>query len=430
MRRCAVVLCLWAVSVQAAEVTRVASSFDEKKPFGMFLDVGFERTQDKAKITREWYEPKAGGLTDVSELRYTLYDVRLNLDAHVGLYKDLEFHFGVPIIFQQDRFWNFSAGTNADNTTLYRNCSDAAGMGCTTPGDGRNHLFEVGDAQGNPSGSFRGGLGDLTFGLAYAFFSQARDDTKPTWVVSVDYTAPTAAVINPSVLAASDKRGAIGDRIHRYKFSTAISKRIGPADPYFTLHYTLPWVGPGAYSNCDDPSATRMGRPSNCGVAIWDRAETGIHPTHVGGFQFGSEFNLFERAAMHQKIAIDLRAWLTYTSEGRTYNEMSDLLGKLLYSSDYMQVGGHFGIVGHAAEFIHLKAYISWAYNTEHFLTNESIGTDLNKKGEVGFGTVDPIGNPSEINPNFDSRVDRVGRRFRISEQMVFRLNVTASFNF
>ena len=73
---------------------------------------------------------------------------------------------------------------------------------------------------------------------------------------------------------------------------------------------------------------------------------------------------------------------------------------------------------------------MSWAYNTEHFLTNESIGTDLNKPGEAGYGTVDPIGNPSELNPNFDSRVDRVGRRFRISEQMVFRVNVTASFNF
>ncbi len=430
MRRCVVLLCLVSLSVRAAEVTRVASSFDDDKPFGMFLDVGFERTQDKGKITREWYEPKAGGLTDVSELRYILYDVRLNLDAHLGLYKDLEFHFGLPIIFQQDRFWNFSAGTGPSNTTLYRNCADAAGMGCVTPGEGQNHLFEVGDAMGNPSGSFRGGLGDLTFGLAYAFFSQKRDDTKPTWLVSIDYTAPTSAVINPSIVTASDKRGPTGDRIHRYRFSTSISKRIGPLDPYFQLHYTLPWLGPGAYSNCDDPSPSRMGRPTNCGVAIWDRTETGIKPQHVGGFVFGGEFNMFERAAMHQKIAIDLRAWLTYTSEGRTYNEMSDLLGKLLYNSDYMQVGGHFGITGHAAEFIHLKAYVSWAYNTEHFLTNESIGTDLNKKGEVGFGTVDPIGNPSELNPNFDSRIDRVGRRFRISEQMVFKVNVSASFNF
>ncbi|MBS1152562.1 MAG: hypothetical protein H6Q89_4260, partial [Myxococcaceae bacterium] len=334
MRRCVVLLCLGSLSVQAAEATRVASSFDDKHPFGMYLDVGFERTQDKGKITREWYEAREGGLTDVSELRYVLYDVRLTLDAHIGLYKDLEFHFGVPIVFQQDRLWNFSQDTDPTNTTIYRNCADASGMGCTTPGAGTGRLFEVGDAMGNPSASYRGGLGDLTFGLAYAFFSQARDDTKPTWVVSVDYTAPTSPALNPSIVTASDKRGPIGDRIHRYKFSTSISKRIGPLDPYFVLHYTLPWLGPGAYSNCDDASASRMGKPGNCGVAIWDREETGVTPPHVGGFAFGNEFNLFERAAMHQKIAIDLRAWLTYTSEGRYYNELSDMLGKLLYNSD------------------------------------------------------------------------------------------------
>lgn len=426
--RWGVLLSLLAFSVNAAEVTRVASSFEDKHPFGMFLDVGFERTQDKAKLTREWYEDAQGGLVDVSELRYILYDIRLNLDAHIGLYKGLEFHFGVPIIFQQDRFWNFSEGTTETNTTIYRNCANAGGMGCESTavqGRGTGRLFEVGDAMNDSTISYRGGLGDLTFGLAYAFFEQKRDDTKPTWVVRVEYTAPTSPAMNPSITTASDRRGQIGERLHKYKFETSISKRIGPLDPYFTLHYTLPIPGPGAYSNCDDASPTRMGRPQNCGIDVWTRAETGIKPAHVGGFVFGNEFNLFERAAMHQKIAVDLRAWLTYVSEGRYYNEMSDLFGKLLYTSDYMQVGGQFGLTGHAAEFIHLKAHVNWAYNTEHFLTTENIGTDINKNG-----TIDVVGAAQEINPNFDWRIDRVGRRFRISEQMVFKVSVTATFAF
>jgi hypothetical protein len=436
MPRLGVLLLLLGMSAQAAEVTRVASSFDDNKPFGMFIDVEFQRTQDKGKITREWYEPSTG-LTDVSELRYVLYDTRLNLDAHLGLYKDLEFHFGLPIVFQQDRVWSFSQGTTPDRTTLYRNCGSAtAGTGCDLAADqghGRGRLFEIGDS----SASYRGGLGDLTFGLAYAFFSQARDDTKPTWVVSVDYTAPTATLNNPSEVTATDKRGGIGDRVHRYKFATSISKRIGPLDPYFQLHYTMPWRGPGYYSNCDDPSNAGLGSPGNCGRTVpwaghanaftWDRAETGIRPPHVGGFLFGGEFNAFERAAMHQKIAFDVRAWLTYTSEGRYNNELSDLTGKLLYSSDYMQIGGHLGFTGHAAEFIHLKAYFSWAYNTEHFLTSETIGQDLNGSQSVDISKDADL---HELNPNFDNRMDRIGRRFRMAEQMIFKINVSASFNF
>ena len=38
--------------------------------------------------------------------------------------------------------------------------------------------------------------------------------------------------------------------------------------------------------------------------------------------------------------------------------------------------------------------------------------------------------NPEEINPNYDFRIDRVGRRFRMEQQFLFRLQVTATFNF
>jgi hypothetical protein len=104
---------------------------------------------------------------------------------------------------------------------------------------------------------------------------------------------------------------------------------------------------------------------------------------------------------------------------------MSDLFGKLLYSSDYGQLGGQFGFVGQAAEFIKLRAYTSFAYNTERFLTNEDI-----LRASAGTEEVNVTANPGEINPNYDARIDRVGRRFRIEQQYVFRVQVTATFNF
>lgn len=405
----------------AAEMTRVASSFEEKDPFGMYFDFTFDRIFDRGKIAREWYQQ--GALEDVSELTYFRDETTLGIDTHIGIFRDVEIHVGVPIVFQQDRKWTFSKDTTEANSTIFRNCGDARGTPCPTPGSGDGRLFEVG---ANGQTSFRGGLGNFTFGIAWNVFNQKKDDTKPTWMLRFEYTAPTASMLNPSVATASDMRGAIGDRVHHFAFSTAVSKRLGDVfEPYVGVSYVLPWIGPGAYSNCDDAKDSRMARAENCGQGPWTRSETGIRPAHVGIVTFGNELIAFERADRFQRVVVDLRGFWQYTSEGRYYNELSDLMGKMLYNSDYGTVGAQLGFVGQAAEFVMLRAYGSLAYQTERYLTSENIGKDIN-----GNQTIDISSAPQEINPNYDFRVDRVGRRFRMQEQLVWRIQVTATLNF
>jgi hypothetical protein len=410
-------------SAQAAEVTRVASSFEDKHPFGMFLDFGYQYTRDRGKITREWYQ--SGKTEDVTELRYLHDEQKLGINAHLGISQDLELHVGLPIILQDDRAWGFAKNTDADNTTLYRNCVGANGSLCDTPGFGTGRLFEISEG----AASYRGGLGNLTVGLAWAPYVQAKDDTKPTWVLRFDYEAPTAPAVNPSAQTRVTARGPVGDRTHRYTFSTALAKKLAFAEPYFGLHYTLPWRGPGWYSNCDSVDVAAMGHPENCGRGegsfAWTREQTGLKPAHVGGFLFGAELTLYQRADHAERLALDLRGWGNYVSEGRTYNELSDLFGKLMYSSDHGQAGVQLGIIGQAAEFLMLRAYTSLAYNSERFLSYESVGRDLNGNGAVDVSSV-----PVELNPTFDFRVDRVGRRFRMEEQVVFRIAAQMTFNF
>lgn len=416
---------LVAGAAQGAEMTRIASSADPGHPFGFFVDVAYDFMLERGKLTREWYQ--SGNNVDVDELRYERSRHALNLDAYIGLYQDLQFHFGFPIVFADNRKWVFAQGTDASNTTLYRNCVTASGAnypGCM-PGSAdannpQSRLFNVDNL-----GSYRGGVGNMTFGLAYALFSQKRDDTKPTWTVSFDYTAPTAPAVNPSAATSSQARGPVGDRIHKYTFATALSKRIAFIDPYFQLWYALPFRGPGYYSNCDDASPDRQGRPQNCGVAGWDRKATGHQPPHQGGVRFGTEVVVFENLPMHQRVAFDLRGLITYTSEGRYLNPASDLFGKLLYTQDYVQLGGSLGFVGHAAEYVQLSGHVALTYDTEHFLTREEPGADWNNNGTVDF-----TGAPDEINPNYDWRIDHPGRRFRISEASVFKVWVQATFAF
>lgn len=416
-------IALLSVAAPAAEVTRVASSFEEGRPFGLHLNFTFDRLEERGRIVREWY---GEGQRTVPELNYVKYETSLGLEAHVGLFRDLEFKIAVPIVFQQDRAWSFASGRDPSNTTIYKNYLNAQGTAGGTPdnapGAGTGRLFEV----GSPSASYRGGLGDFTFGLGWAPFVQRKDASKPTWVLRFDYTAPTAAVLNPTIETSSTSRGSIGARVHTYTFTTALSRRISVAEPYFALHYALPRRGPGFYSNCDNPSADRMAQPGNCGTSF-SRAETGIQPQHQGGVVFGSELIVFERPEYHQRVAFDLRGWMTYFSQGRVNNELSDLLHKLLSTQDYGQLGAQLAFVGQAAEFIALKATASLAYDTEHVLTQETV---IRPPSGPTVSDVNISDSPELVNPNFDFRVDRTGRRFIMQNQILFRIQVAATFNF
>jgi hypothetical protein len=264
----------------------------------------------------------------------------------------------------------------------------------------------------------------MTFGLAYAVFNERKDPTKPMWIVGVDYEAPTAQLRDPTVATSSTAPGALGDRVHKYDVYTAFSKRLGAADPYFKISWSIPVNGPGWYSNCDHPDPSRMSFVGNCDTQSWTRADTGIQEPNIGGVTFGVELNAYDEPAKKQKVALDMRFVGNYVSQGRYYNELTDLFGKLLYTQDYAQVGGSFGLTAWAAEYLGLNLSGTLLYSTDHTLTDEQVGRDVN-----GNGTVD-LGNTKELNPNFDYRTDMVSRRFRMTQGFDFRIDSKITFNF
>lgn len=416
------------LSAQSAEITRIASSFEDTHPFGMFIDVGFEHTQQKLLISQEL----AGNANPVPQLRYTSVDTRLNLDLHIGLWKDVEFRYGLPVVFQHNEFYGLAGSASPGTSTFLRspnNCVTAGGQlvdpNCPSTGAGSVPYapFSTGSAPNYVS--YHNGLGNMRFGLSWAPFNQQKDDTKPTWIVGLDYEAPTAKTLDPSVPTTADERGNIGDRTHKYTFYTTFSRRIGVADPYFQARVTLPYHGPGWYSNCDNPSASNMAKPENCNTTEWNRAQTGIDLPITGGVIFGTEFNAYEEMAKHQKVGLDLRAVVDYFGPGRYYNELSALSGKLMYTQDYLRFGGTVGLNAYASDYIRLQAAATLLYSTPHLLSNEAIGRDLNGDTKVNIDS-----NPIEVNPNFDFRTDAPGRRVYASEIITFRVDVTASLIF
>ena len=423
-------------AASAADITRIASSFEDDDPFDLFIDVGFERTQTRAKIVREQILPEGTERPEgadpnarplASELWYKGVDARLNLELAFGLYRDLEFSFTLPLVFQQNERWDRTSNASAENSTITNNCLNADGS--VLPGCGPGNAANLGAPLfGVPQESFRGGLGNMRFGLAYAFFKQEKDPTKPTWIVGLDYEAPTAKQRDPSVDTTSpDERGNIGDRVHKYQLYTAFSRRIGVAEPYFRAHYTIPVRGPGIYSNCDQrvTNPDNLGAPDNCNTGPWTRKELGIQAPTQGGMIFGLELVPFEKPQKSQKFALDVRTIGNYVGRGRYYNELSSALGKLLTSEDYFQVGGMLGVNASAAESFTIRASGTFLYNTDHTLTAEEIGRDLNGNGEVNEDLDSP-----ELNPTFDWRYDLVSRRFRAVESTTFRFDLSATFSF
>ncbi len=158
-----------------------------------------------------------------------------------------------------------------------------------------------------------------------------------------DYTAPTAALLNPSVPTSSAKHGGIGDKANRYKLVTSVCKRMGAAEPYFELHYTLPVTTARATTATATASRTRRSPTWAAPRTAAPARGTATRPAFTRRTWAASSSaprSPSSSAPMHQRIAFDLRGWVTYTSEGRYNNELSDLMGKLLYSSDYTQIGG------------------------------------------------------------------------------------------
>ena len=136
------------------------------------------------------------------------------------------------------------------------------------------------------------------------------------------------------------------------------------------------------------------------------------------GVVFGSEFQLTEQPK--RKFKLDVRTLANYVSAGRTYNEMSGLLGRLLTTGDYLQFGGQLGLTAEINQVLSVRGTAMFLYNTDHALTDEKPGRDTDGDGED-----DITGNP-----NYDPRTDGPSQRFYASQSKDLRFNVTATFKF
>lgn len=314
------------VMMEPGEVTNVIDAFDEGDPFDLSVSLGFQYFSKSAKVRREtsiagaglssgWYTSNLLNVASYSESTSKLIP---RID--IGIYKDLAAHISLPIILNNSR----------ELTDLDGSASKADYAMRGAPGE---TLFTLPFTSPD-----RSGLEHLGLGLDLGILNQARDRTKPTWVVGFEVRLPVSEPMHactstpaegqvecadPSDINRNGQRdgdfegndvtprepgvgrGTIGLEAH-----TILSKRIKYVEPYGGLRALFEF-----YGSSDDFALTDL------------ESSLVNHPPLVGTVMLGMMIHPWENREKFGRLTFDLRAEGEYHSEGRDYSELFDALG-------------------------------------------------------------------------------------------------------
>jgi len=421
-----IALCLFTSvgTAQAAESTNVLDAFDGDKPFDAVISLQYEHVYKQSRILREWIcqtndnpsertgtNPLCPGNNEVLDTRQMISSEQmnvLNINIRAGLAPDLEFHMTLPLILGWQSELKHDDGVSGNNSLV-----DSP----LTPS-----IFKLPYKSGS-----RRGLGDLTFGMKYAPLNGDRDPMKPSWLLGVEYLAPTAKVRQAG-------KDTVGGGVHALSFYTALSRRVTNwMEPWFEVRGILRF---------------RDGAPFDHKVTT----QTLIEPGHKLGLSLGTEFYPWKQPSEDAPyLAIGLTASALYTAEGREFTELFDALGSsdcdpsqncglTLYtrygaqrddSGDYVTsdgvtdveqygtLGGELTLIYQPLRFIKLQMGVKYSYVTSHFLTFADAGKDLDKQGNVQRVN---SRKQNEYNPKYNENIDDLGRRFRTDDSHMLQV--------
>lgn len=322
---------------EPAEITQVPDAFDDDDAFDLHLSLGYESSWASSTIRRDTSvaEPGLGGggfvQSNLNAAQYKQTVSRLVTRADVGIYKDVALVFRVPIILSDDRELNGVAGSEGQQTVAL------AGA----PGE---QLFRL--PFKSPT---RSGIEYLAVGIDAAPMNQARDATKPTWVIGVE---GRFSVSEPMHACNSNSNGlnqaggqvqcAYPSDINRNGVSGESPSDAGPLEGRFNgsrspgvsrgttaieahtylsrrIKYIEPYGGFRGLVEFQN-SSSDYGSTDLKGVLA-------NHPPLRGTLLFGMNVIPWEVREQYQRITLDFRFAGTYVSEGRDYSELFDALG-------------------------------------------------------------------------------------------------------
>jgi hypothetical protein len=330
---------------EPSEVVQVVDAFDDDDLFDLHLSLGYQSTWKSATIMREssLTDPgfSDGGYSraNVNVAQYSQRVSRLNTRADIGLYKDVALVIRMPIVLSDDRDLKGIAGSENNQSFAISGA----------PGE---QLFQV--PFKSPT---RSGIEYIAIGIDASPMNQARDSTKPTWLIGIegrfDVSEPMHACrkgggalnTNSGLTPATSQvecahysdinRNGVGGEypanvdggslegnfsggrkpgisrgVTAIEAHTIVSRRVKYIEPYGGFRALLEFQ-----NGSSDYGATDL------------KGSLVNHPPLRGTMLVGMNVIPWEIREAYQRLAFDFRFTGTYVSEGRDYSELFDALG-------------------------------------------------------------------------------------------------------
>lgn len=449
-------------TAQGAEVTRVATAFEEGNPFDIHFGVAYDFNFKQAAVLREWNRG-AGDDSNrlVKDLLYRQFRHTVTPTLEIGLWHDLALYTTLPVILTDSR--NYSFDQRPDDCVFgdspEANCVNKANSTTIRDGiipeggfDATNSADPFGQYTGDSTelifnGPVRRGLDQLHIGLKYGILSQRTRSHMPNWLIGLEGRfAVGRAMTFSRDITNSEPQGntRVGRRIHELGVWTALSRRYRFLDPYFTAYWMQALRASG--SLFEDYSSVG--------------SQGSVNPQSSAGMTFGSEIVPWERASKGMKVSVYLSGSAILHYGGRGYSEIWELLAdspamvgsndptqadrcdRTLAmqsaaanpgSSSYLTEGGNacdkfegitdlqdygtFGFDGglnlHLGKHARINLGVKANTDTRHFVTFTSRGdADASPNGDPERVDQETI----EVNPLRRDVVDNVGRRYLIDD--------------
>jgi hypothetical protein len=269
--------------------------------------------------------------------------------------------------------------------------------------------------------------------------SQARDDTKPTWLWSVEFHASIGNIKRFDRAGLDVNNHGVSEGTHRLIIRTTLAKRYHFFEPYWGLWYLLP-----------------IARSDSLFVD-YGAAQKTKDPMMQGGTLLGAELHAIDKPDKQYRLSFDVRARVEAHFNGRGYSEIWELLAsnpalvcdpsqnlacdpnqvKNKYQSgtnpsgtftgittieNYATFGADIAIAAQLGPYFRLRTGFDYSHDTSHLITGDDIGTPLNPSGRVMHA--------NEYNPAYRPITDLIGRRYRVDDVNVFNFYFLAQVMF